>query len=222
MNKSKIKHKHYEHNNKKIYIVGLIIVLIIITIFIKINYKSRKFGNNISNKTSEEIAEYILNISSYDTKIDVTVESNKNSNRYLLKQEYSKQENFSKQIVEEPKNIEGLTTTFDGSNLKLENAKIGLTKVYENYKELTENHLFLETFIEDYKNSENAKVEEKDDVIEMKVKLKNDSNKYAIYKKLYIDRKTGKPLKLEVQDINQKIKIYILYNEININSTNNS
>lgn len=222
MNKSKIKHKHYKHNNKKIYIVGLIIVLIIITIFIKINYKSRKFGNNISNKTSEEIAEYVLNISSYDTKIDVTVESNKNSNRYLLKQEYSKQENFSKQIVEEPKNIEGLTTTFDGNNLKLENAKIGLTKVYENYKELTENHLFLEAFIEDYKNSENAKVEEKDDVIEMKVKLKNDSNKYAIYKKLYIDRKTGKPLKLEVQDINQKIKIYILYNEININSTNNS
>lgn len=223
MERTKLKHKHHEQNNKKrIYIFAIIIILLIIIIFVKFNYKSKKLGNNISNKTSEEIAEYILNISSYETKIDVTVESNKNSNRYLLRQEYSKDNNLSKQIVEEPKNIEGLTTTFDGSNLKIENTQIGLTKIYENYKELTENHLFLESFLENYKNSENKSIEEKNGVIEIKVKLKNDSNKYSIYKKLYIDKKTGKPLKLEVQDINQKIKIYILYNEININSKNNS
>lgn len=218
MSKMKINHKSYKKSNKKL--ICIIVIILIIIIFVIFNYKFKKSGNNISNRTSEEIAQYILNISSYDTKIDVTIESNKNSNRYKLKQEYSKESLLSKQIVEEPKNIEGLTTTYDGTNLKIENSEIGLNKMYENYKELTENHLFLETFIEDYKNSENVKIKENDNTIEMQVKLKNETNKYSIYKKLYIDRNTGKPLKLEVQDINQKIKIYILYNEININSIN--
>lgn len=223
MDKNKIKYKYKKEKNKKpIYIFAIIIILIISLILFKINYKSKKYGNNISNKTSEEITEYILNISSYSTTIDVTIESNKNTNKYVLKQEYSKENNISKQIVELPSNIEGLTTTFDGTNLNIENSKIGLNKIYENYKELTENHLFLETFIKDYNDAENKKIDEKGDTIEITVKLKNESNKYSIYKKLYIDKKTGKPLKLEVQDINKKIKIYILYNEININSTNNN
>lgn len=223
MDKNKIKHKYKQEKSKKpMYIFLIVIILIIVLILLKINYKSKKDGNNISNKTSEEITEYILNISSYTTTIDVTIESNKTTNKYVLKQEYSKENNISKQVVEQPSNIEGLTTTFDGRNLCLENSKIGLNKVYENYKELTENHLFLETFIEDYNIADNKKIEEKENTIEITVKLKNESNKYSMYKKLYIDKKTGKPLKLEVQDINQKIKIYILYNEININSINNN
>ena len=51
-------------------------------------------------------------------------------------------------------------------------------------------------------------------------KIENNKNKYSIYKKLYIDKQTAKPIKLEVQDINQKILVYMLYNEIKINSTN--
>lgn len=220
MSKTKIKHKSKNKINSKFILICLTIILIIIIIFAKFNYKSKKVGNNISNKTSEEIAEYILNISSYETKIDVKIESNKNSNRYLLRQEYSKESHISKQVVEEPKNIEGLTTKFDGSTLQIENSELGLSKIYENYKELTENHLLLETFIEDFKNGDNKQIEEKGNTIEMKIKLKEESNKYSIYKKLYIDKNTAKPLKLEVQDINQKIRIYILYNEININSVN--
>lgn len=220
---NKIKKKYENENNKKsIYILLIVSALLIGLILLKINYNSKNNGNNISNKTVEEITEYILNISSYNTKIDVTIESNKNTNKYILKQEYSKENNVSKQIVEFPYNIEGLTTTWDGTNLNIENSKLGLSKIYENYMPLTENHLFLESFIEDYKTSDNKQTNEKGDTIEITVKLKNESNKYAIYKKLYIDRKTGKPVKLEVQDINQKIKIYILYNEININSIKNN
>ncbi len=221
MNNIKLKKLKYQKNQNKnrIIIISIIIILILILILFKINYKSENSGNNKSNKTSNEIAEYILNISSYNITADVTIESNKNTNKYILKQEYSKDNNLSRQIVEEPENIQGLTTTFEGDILKIEYSKIGLTKIYEDYKELTENHLLLETFLEDYKKSENKKIEEKDDVIEMSLKL-SDNNKYSMYKKLYIDKKTCKPLKLEVQDINQKIRIYILYNEININSKN--
>ena len=81
MDKNKIKYKYKKEKNKKpIYIFAIIIILIISLILFKINYKSKKYGNNISNKTSEEITEYILNISSYSTTIGVTIESNKNSN----------------------------------------------------------------------------------------------------------------------------------------------
>ena len=39
-------------------------------------------------------------------------------------------------------------------------------------------------------------------------------------KKLYIDKNTAKPIKMEIEDINQKVLVYILYNEIKINSIN--
>lgn len=35
---------------------------------------------------------------------------------------------------------------------------------------------------------------------------------------LYINKQTGKPEKIEVQDANKKTAIYILYNEVTVNS----
>jgi outer membrane lipoprotein-sorting protein len=42
--------------------------------------------------------------------------------------------------------------------------------------------------------------------------------KYIKYKTLYIDKNTGKPTKMEIKDIAQKVLVYILYNEIKINN----
>ena len=36
--------------------------------------------------------------------------------------------------------------------------------------------------------------------------------------KSYIDKSTGNPLKMEITDTNQNITVYILYNEVKINS----
>lgn len=54
-------------------------------------------------------------------------------------------------------------------------------------------------------------------ILETKVE---DSNRYNTYKKLYIDSKTLKPIKMEIEEINKKMLVYILYNEIKINSVN--
>ena len=51
----------------------------------------------------------------------------------------------------------------------------------------------------------------------MEVKPSN-GNKYASYKKIYIDRNTGNISKLVIQDINKKNLVYILYSKIEINS----
>lgn len=207
--------------NKKIIfllIAIILIILILIIFFMKKDYKTMNSGNNKINKTAEGITEYILNMSSFEANVEVTVYSNKNENKYVLKQSFVAP-NIAKQEVLEPSNIQNMTIIFDGNNLKIENTKLSLTTIYENYKYISENSLFLNYFIEDYKNSNEAKVEEKDNQIIMQTKCKNEDNKYTAYKKLYIDKNTAKPLKLEVQDINQSTTVYILYNEIKINST---
>lgn len=209
-------------NKRKVILLSLIlliIVIIFICFFIKNNYNNQNIGHNMSNKNLEEIEEYILNISSYQAKMEITIESNKNTNKYLLEQTYQK-DKISKQVILEPSNIEGLEITYESGKLTIHNAKLNLTTVYENYPSLVENCLWIDSFIEDYKqekNRNNTNIKEENETIIMETKTRNENNKYIYHKQLSIDKKTGKPTKLLVQDINKKNLIYILYNEITVN-----
>ena len=203
---------------KLIIILGILAVLVtsvIIYFFIKNNYKNLKSGNNMSNKNLKEIEEYILSIRSYNAKIEVEIQSNKNKNKYVLEQKYAGP-NVQKQIVLEPSNIEGLETIFDGNNLKINNTKLNLSTIYENYSDVTSNFLWLNTFTEEYKKMiETGKqnIIEQNGIIIMEIKDADELNK-----KLYIDRKTGKPIKMQIKNVSKNTTVYILYNEIEINS----
>lgn len=203
---------------KLIIILGILAVLVtsvIIYFFIKNNYKNLKSGNNMSNKNLKEIEEYILSIRSYNAKIEVEIQSNKNKNKYVLEQKYA-EPNVQKQIVLEPSNIEGLETIFDGNNLKINNTKLNLSTIYENYSDVTSNFLWLNTFTEEYKKMiETGKqnIIEQKGIIIMEIKDADELNK-----KLYIDRKTGKPIKMQIKNVSKNTTVYILYNEIEINS----
>jgi len=206
-------------NNKKIYIliIGIVVIGIgIFSIFKFLNYKNTKMGNNIVDKTLMEIEDYILNISSYDAEIEVAVESNKNTNKYIIKQKYASP-NFASQEVVEPKNIEGLTIKFDGNNLEISNSKLSLNTIYENYNYIADNVLWLSDFIENYKNNGGI-INEKDGIIVMETK--KDNNKYSVTEKLYIDRNANKITKLIIEDENKKNRIYITYNKMEIGSLN--
>lgn len=207
---------------KKIMISVSIIIIVMIAIcslcfFNKNNYKTVEFGNN-SIKSAENIKEYILNISSYEANISLEIVSNKNTNKYKIKQSYVSP-NIFKQEVLEPTAIQGLTTIYDGNKLTINNTKFALSKIYENYQYISNNSLCLSSFIEEYKSSNNKKCEENDDTIIMEIKFE-ESNKYITYKKLYISKRTSKPIKMEIEDINKKMLVYILYDEIKINSVN--
>ena len=203
---------------KLIIILGILAVLVtsvIIYFFIKNNYKNLKSGNNMSNKNLKEIEEYILSIRSYNAKIEVEIQSNKNKNKYVLEQKYA-EPNVQEQIVLEPSNIEGLETIFDGNNLKINNTKLNLSTIYENYSDVTSNFLWLNTFTEEYKKMiETGKqnIIEQNGIIIMEIKDADELNK-----KLYIDRKTGKPIKMQIKNVSKNTTVYILYNEIEINS----
>lgn len=210
--------------NKKIIfisIIVLVVVSIVIIFLLKTNYKNKNFGNNMSNKNLEEIEKYILDISSYVAKMDVTVKSNKNTNKYVIKQTYEKDKK-SKQKILEPSNIEGLEIIYEDNKLTINNAKNNLKTMYESYPNLMENCLWINSFIEDYKVEKNegkASIKEENGKVVMMTKTRNENNRYIYSKELYINKEEGKIEKLIVQDINKKNLIYILYNEITVNGT---
>ncbi len=192
----------------------LIVVLLVIGIitfllfFNKKTAKNLKIGNNTS---SQEIVDYILNISSYQATVEVEVKSNKNSNRYILKQEQKSQE-INTQEVLEPSNIAGIKIEKEKNQLKLENSKLSISSIYEDYQEIADNNLDLSCFIKNYKEDQDAKWKEQNDEIIMTAKTSNEE------KTLKVSRKTGKPTKLEIKETNKKNEIYISYNEVNLNN----
>ena len=198
---------------KKYIITFFYIFLIFIIIFFIIAYKKSNLGNNINSSDKESI----LNISSYEAVAEIQVYSNKNTNKYLIKQQYV-QPNIFKQEIIEPENFKGLTTTFDGTNLVIENNTLKLKTLYENYNCIQGNSLSLISFISQYKAEENPEIEEKDEETIIKIKI-DGSNKYEAYKKLYISKKSNLPTKMEILDVNQNLIVYILYREIMVNKT---
>ena len=199
--------------SKKLIIILIIaFVIISISIFLILNYKKLKVGNTIVNQSEENIINSILNIKAYSAKLDVTIETNKNKNKYVISQKIENGE--ATQEVLEPENIAGVITKYDGKDLKVINNKLNLETTFQNYQYIVENRLWLDSFIKEYKESENKKVNSNGKEIILEVK--NSGNVYNAVKKLYIDKQTGKPIKMEVEDINKKMLVYILYTEITI------
>ena len=95
------------------------------------------------------------------------------------------------------------------------NKKLELETVFKDYSYIAENRLWLNEFVEEFRNSENAKKTSTENEIVLEIQ-RNKENKYNANKKLYIDKTTGKPKKMIVKDVNQKVIIYILYTEIEI------
>ena len=195
---------------KKMLIVG-IFCLIIFFIFY---YKNFINGNNISIKNKDKIVDYILNnISEYEAELEVTVISNKTENIYNIKQKVDG--NKSIQEVINPDSIKGLIIELENSNLKVSNTELNLEKIYNNYDVVLNNSLFLNVFIEDYKNNISKEYKKNEEII-LETKLNNNSNTYIKYKELHIDTKTGKPIKLEIKDHAKNTRIRIIYNNIEI------
>lgn len=200
--------------NKKILIIIFIFILTIILgiIFSKNMIKNSKNGNNMS---SQEIVDYILNLNYYKSTVTINVNSNKNNNKYILKQEFNLENGCTQEVIE-PANIAGVKITKKDGNLVIENSSLDLSKIFENYNELEENFLDLSSFINDYKNYDKSNFEEKENIIIMRTK-NNTNNKYIQNKTLYINKENKKPYKLIIEDNNKNVTVNIEYNEIELN-----
>lgn len=193
----------------KIFLM-IFLLLIFLLILLQVVYKTNKNGNNIC-KSNDDLIEYILNITSYEAKLEVTINSNKITNKYELEQYFMKP-NYSKQIVKEPKNIENLEIIYNENGLEVRNGNLSLSKIYQNYNYLNNNVLWLNFFIENYKKEYSIE-ENNEEII-----LQTNINNYACKEKLYINKKTSLPTKIEVLDNSNNTKVYIQYKEIKLNN----
>ena len=203
---------------RKIFIITIITVIFLLILFLilKINYKNIISGNTITSKNTDSIVNNILNMKSYEADVTIEITSNKNKNTYKLKQQNIGDKAY-KQIIEEPRNLEWMEIIFKDNNLEIKNTKLNINKIYENYKYIAENELILTSFVKDYNPQNEIKMEEDENQIILEVKIKKELNRYEKYKKLYINKETGLPIKMEIKDDTQKTLVYILYNEIKIN-----
>lgn len=87
--------------------------------------------------------------------------------------------------------------------------------MYKDYSYIENNSLDLSSFIEDFRSNNGRIYEEEEIILETKVK---NGNKYRGQKRLYINKKSLLPTKMEVQDINKNTLVYILYSEIELNN----
>lgn len=204
-------------SKQKIIIITIIVIAIVIfiSIFLKINYKKINTGNNILNKTLDEVQEYICNINSYEAIMEVTINSNKNTNKYKIKQTHD--ENEDTQEILEPENMKGIKFIYKDNTLQIINTNLNLTKIYDNYPYIESNNLWLNDFLQEYKkaDSKNKRITENGEEVALELKVQN-KNSNIKYKELYLNKKTGNPTKLLIQDNNKNTVIYILYIEITI------
>lgn len=197
---------------KKVFFIAVILIVSLLLFFlIQFVYKIIISGNNINNQ-ADDLIEDILNISSYEAKLEVTVNSNKTSNKYVVEQYYMAP-NYFKQIVKEPKNLENVEMIYNGMNLEIKNTNLGLSKIYENYNYINDNLLWMNFFIENCKSKGYSVEVLKDEVI-----INSNIEKYNYKGKLYISTKTSLPIKIEITDNNNQNKIYIEYKEIKLNN----
>ena len=198
-------------NKKYFYLIGVVLLIIILLVLIFKNTTKNSINGN--NMNSQEIVDYILNINSYKAQVTIQVNSNKNTNKYVIKQEYNT-ENGCVQEVLEPSNIAGVRITRKDQSLIIENTNLNLSKMLNNYKGLEDNSLDLSNFIQEYKANNESTFEQKDNEIIMTTA---SNNKYNKIKVLYIDKEHVVPTRLQIKDDNQNTTIIIEYNNIELN-----
>ena len=179
---------------RKIYII---LTIILVLIFCSFYYKNQKLGNTIIKLNEKQIIENILNGKlRYEANINVKVYSNKNDNEYQLKIKENGENYFIEAVGENE--ISGLKIEKKDKDLIVKNAKLKLDKIYENYKEMTDNSLLLNDFTKDFEK-DNKKIEEDNNEVLVKVTLENGT-RYIKYKELYLNKDTGIPIKMVIKE----------------------
>lgn len=196
---------------RRIFIVAIIFILVISIFYC---YKFFIPGNNKSVKDVNELNEYILSIKKYSLEARITVNSNKNTNTYLLKE--TNENGISKQEVINEITNNGVSLEYQDEKLTIKNTELGLPRVFADYKELFTNPIDLNSFVEDYKLDDKKDVKTKDDYYIVSVKSMNSQNKYTTHKVLYFSRSKNQIEKMEVKDINNNQTIIIEYSSFKL------
>lgn len=167
-----------------------------------------------SESTNEEcyydFHKKIANIKSYTCKAYMTVHNNKSSKKYILKH-YFKSPNYYKLTVLYPENIKNKETIYKEDKILIRN--VDLDDEYKlTYNKKENKYLFAGDFIGNILENENLLIDYDKEYIILTTSIRGNDN-YFNKERLYVEKKTLKPFKLEILDIDKKIIFDIVYKD---------
>ena len=95
--------------DKRKFFIIIFIILLLLLIFIFFRKNVANIFKNGNTNISQENVNDILNLKSYELISKITIKSNKNENKYVIKQSYINPD-YSFQEVLEPENIKGTSS----------------------------------------------------------------------------------------------------------------
>lgn len=196
---------------RRVFVICVLLFLIILIFYC---YKFFVPGNNKCIGNVNDLDEYLLGICDYSVEAKVTVNSNKNSNSYFLKQS-----------CVDGKCVQEVCDSDGGSRLVIENfedrvvvknTELSLERVFDSYGEVAMNSMGLDAFIEDYECDDKREVLDRDGYYIVSVRSKNSQNKYAKSKSLFFNKQNNCVEKIVVKDINNNEMVVIEYIKLEI------
>ena len=190
-------------------IVSFIIIMISLTSCKEIT-KEEEFNN---------IQKTLNSISTYECKAEITIVGNKSSKDYKVYHKFKKPNKYIAEIIA-PEDNKGNKTMYNGKQVYLYNKSINQYEILKSYNITEEKMLFLGYFLRNLNMAEEVeideeKVEDKDYII-IKLDIPGN-NKYRVYEKLWVDKKTHIPYKLVIFDEKDKETVNVVYKDIEYN-----
>ncbi len=175
----------------------------------------------ISTNIYEQIYEKYNHIENYQSKIRMTIISNKTDKNYVMYQYYKFPNKYRFEILE-PEEIEGLVTVYSGNDVEMIYPQIKGKFTLPNYQPVDKSYIFLPGFFEAYYKSEQTSVvtkiltdsDESDDQVTVLSADIPGNNMYRFSQSIWIDTETLLPIKMEIYDLSNKLVISIIYDEI--------
>ncbi|WIF95325.1 LolA family protein [Caminicella sporogenes] len=192
----------------KIFLISIFIILILV---------------GCREKSDEQlfydVQKFITSLDSYTCTAYITIYGNKEPETYIVKQWYKAPDKYRIDI-EKPEELRGKTTIYNGNKVLIRHPKIGQGWIMENYKNTVEQKMFLGYFIHNYLNNENGKIKKqtikKIDYLLFETEIPGE-HPYFNREKLWFEIKKYYPYRLQILDINDKIRVDIKYRNFEYN-----
>ncbi len=168
--------------------------------------------------TNEEIYyklhKKIVGIQSYSCIAQIEACGNKSMKKYTVKH-YFKSPSYYKIQVLDPENIKGKVTIYDKDKVIIHHPRIK-DKVTFSYKGKENRYLFIGDFAKNILQNEKINISSSKEFLILETSIP-DTSIYFDKQKLYIDKKTLKPNKMEIIDVNGKKRFMVAYKEFRYN-----
>lgn len=193
---------------KKIFVGFILMGVIIIT--------SCSFEEPTNEEIFYELQKTINDMESYSCKANITITGNKSPSRYIANHLYKKPYSYKVNYFNKKQSI-----SYDGNRIYLSYPKVDTSIIIRDSKKLEEDkNLFIGYFIKLITTNEDIMLEK--DIIDnneyLVISLELPGNNiYRAKEKLWIDKKTFKPYKLRVLDIDGKEQVNVLYKDFKYN-----